>query len=177
MVAERRYCGNSYRCYCHYCRPNGVVLPRALKEKTIEELAQEFVDYIKKHSSDLGHGIRSHISDMFWEEKGLHRNAASGVARYLLKAVELEVSKKLKAIQQEQENERMPALVEECVRWCREHGITKLTLTIVGTFVNRKQKRLSVNGKYILFLKASSVLAAQEQQRQQSPTLEGKRSQ
>ena len=165
VAAERRCFSPSY-CHCHYCRSDRVILPRALKEKTIEELAREFVEYIKKHSSDLGYGIRSHISEMFWEEKGLHRNSVSGVARYLLKAVELEVSKKLKAIQQEQENERMPTLVEECVKWCKEHGVTKVTLTIVGSFLCTKETRLSVNGKYILFLKASSMLAAQQQQRE-----------
>jgi hypothetical protein len=156
---QRGYC-------CSYCRAERVVLPRSLKEKTIEELAQEFVDYIKKHSSDLGYGMRSYISEMYWLEKGLYRNAVSGAARYLVKSVELEVSKKLKAIQQEQENERMPALVDECVKWCKEHGVSRLSLTIVARFMNTKGIRLAANGKYILFLKATSRLAAQSSTRE-----------
>ena len=146
-------------CYCYQFRPERVGLPKSVRERTIEDLAQEYVAYIKSHSTDLGYGMQTYIRDMFWEEKGLERNALSSAARYLLKSVELEVSKKLQAERQEQENKRMPAVVEECVEWCKEHGVSKLTVTILGTFLSAKRIRLSVNSKDILFLKVSSRLA------------------
>ena len=152
--------GHSHHCcYCSHYKPERVGLPKSVRESTIEDLAQEYVEYIKSHSTDLGYGMQTYIRDMFWEEKGLERNALSSAARYLLKSVELEVSKKLQTERQEQENERMPALVEECVKWCKEHGVSKLTVTILGTFMSAKRIRLSVNSKDVLFLKVSSRLA------------------
>lgn len=154
--------------FCHHCRNRTelIGLPKGLRERTIIDLAQEYVDYIKSHAPDLGVGMRTYIRDMFWEEKGVHRNALSSAARFLTKSVEVEASKILKRLEQEQENERMPAVVENCVEWCKQNGISKLTLKALGTFTSAKRIRLSVNNRDILFLKVSSRLA-------QPPTAEG----
>ena len=167
VFANEHYLHQYHSCY-HYCcnRPELVGLPKGLRERTIKDLAKEYADYIKSQAPDLGYGMRTYIRDMFWENKGVHRNALSSAARFLIKSVEVEASKILKEMEQEQETERMPAVVEDCVQWCKENGISKLTLKALGAFISAKRIRLSVNGREILFLKVCSRLT-------QPPTAEG----
>lgn len=162
VFANEHYLYQQYLCYPCYCcnnRPELIGLPKALRERTIKDLAKEYADYVKAQAPDLGYGMRTYIRDMFWEEKGVHMNALSKAARFLIKSVEMEASKILEWMEQEQEDERMPEAVEECVQWCKENGISKLTLKALGTFTSTKRIRLSVNNRDILYLKVSARLA------------------
>jgi len=135
------------------------LVPRDVLEKSVEELTEEMIDFIKEeYKGDVGEIIR-YLRDaqrQFWLEKGI-RNVwvLAPSLRVKLEKVESRVERHFLEEMRREEEKILPRLVEECVSWCKDHELTKLTKTNLKYFLAEKNITLTPIGKEELHSKVN----------------------
>jgi len=121
-------------------------LPEDVRKKSVEELADEYYKYIEKEFPKAGR-YELHITrESFWQEKGVNR-FYSGKGRILMEKVSNIVERKFEA----KEKEKLPQLIEDCIKWANENGLKKITKSNINGFLAEKEDDLSTNNKDILY--------------------------
>jgi len=121
-------------------------LPEEISKKSVEELAEEYYNYILKEFPKASRHDKYTAERVFWEEKGVDRYI-TGKGRMLIDKVSNLVERKLEA----KEREMLPKLIEESIKWCKENELNKLTKSNILGFLAEKEINLSGHSKDILY--------------------------
>ena len=127
-------------------------LPEEIRNKSAEELSDEFLENLLKEVSYPGRNDIYTAEELFWQQKGLERYSSRG--RLLRHQVSGIVLRKI----EKREKEMIPQLIEDCIKWAKENELNKITKTNVIGFLAEKEIELSTNNKNILHSKASLKL-------------------
>jgi len=127
-------------------------VPKELKEKSAEDLAEELAEFLRKEFPECGtRGRVLYIGkELFWEKKGVRSFEADPETRILMERVESLVDKRLTEQQLQDEKEKLPDLIEACIDWAKEYGLKKLTKTNLRAFLAEKGEPLSRTSEDIL---------------------------
>ena len=121
------------------------VIPEEIKMATDESLAREIIDFIKKEFPDNEKVWIRNISQLFWSQKNLSKFATSPEIQLKMEKAEMLAQKQIdsekeamKKVRFEEEKIMLPQLVLDCVRWAKEQGLKKITLSDLGAFLLEK---------------------------------------
>jgi hypothetical protein len=133
--------------------------PPELKKKSEEELVDEMIEFIKEElPTPDRHGFYQ-IRELFWSKKGVSsRFGISAEFRFKMSKVEMLVEKRIEEAQAAEEKEKLPDLIDECIDWCKDNGLKKVTKTNVKAFLAEKEANLSRNSEDILYQKVNFKL-------------------
>ena len=121
-------------------------VPEAVSKKPVEELAEEYYNYILKEFPNANRHDMYNAERVFWQEKGVDKYI-TGKGRMLIDKVSNLVERKFEA----KEREMLPKLIEDCIKWCKEIELKKLTKSNVLGFLAEKEMNLSGHSKDILY--------------------------
>lgn len=121
-------------------------VPEAVSKKPVEELVEEYYNYILKEFPNASRHDMYNAERVFWQEKGVDKYI-TGKGRILIDKVSNLVERKLEV----REREMLPKLIEECIKWCKEIELNKLTKSNVLGFLAEKEMNLSGHSKDILY--------------------------
>ncbi len=123
--------------------------PKWLVEGTVEDLATQMAEYFLKISKDEEYIISD--PELFWSEMGYSRfyvdndkirakmSEVGRIARETIAKIVKERQKK----QEQEENDRLPQIISDCVTWMKENGFgKKLTKNYLNLFLKDKDLQL-----------------------------------
>ena len=127
-------------------------MPEDLKDKSVEDLCEEFAEFIRNEFPMAGvdNKIFFVAKRAFWENKRVDRFYADSETSLLMEKVELLIKQRLTAQQLEEEKERLPDLIDGCLEWARECGFRKLKKMNLSPFLALKGESFSKTGQDIL---------------------------
>lgn len=143
------------------------LVPKELKDKTVEELTLEFKTHVENQTpddSDHESMLKDDFND-FLESKGFtysyNNEEINNKINEVLKKVEAEIQKvKAQEFLESEVKERksLDTLVEECVDWAQANGLYDLKKVNLKAFLSEKGVVLTKNNEDILLSKAKEVL-------------------
>ncbi len=141
---------------------------RAVLDKPLESLADEMFEMVSRELEGVTdkegqfRQIFWMVKRPFWTQKGVERTSEPAVEIKKQK-VEHEVENRFLASIRERSRQKeagiLPALIEECVTWCNEHNLTRLTKTNIPVFLREKNVHLSATGTESLYLEVNQKLS------------------
>ena len=132
-------------------------LPKEVKSKSPEDLAQEMIEFGKKELGDLNLRSFYQASRLFWQKIGVP-DFGDTEAEVLKEKVRKIAETRLTEELQKSERELIPKLVEECVTWADGYGFAKLTKQNLKAFLAEKNQSLTRNSEDILLVQVNAKL-------------------
>lgn len=139
----------------------GEGMPKEIKEKSKEQLAEEMEKYINKEFPEALEDeiVLDQAQSSFWAEKGLERiYDLEPKIRIKLERVNEVIKKKILEQIRQKEKELLPKLVQECIKWAKEQGLKKVNKTNIAYFLNEKGIRLTSPSEDSLYMKVNFEL-------------------
>lgn len=132
-------------------------LPKSVKSKSPEELAQEMIEFGKKELGNLDLRSFYQASRLFWQKIGVP-DFGDSETELLKERVRMIAQTQLTEELQKSERELLPKLVEECVAWAEKYGFLKLTKQNLKAFLAEKNQSLTKGGEDILLVQVNARL-------------------
>ncbi|MEM3787060.1 MAG: hypothetical protein QXZ59_06720 [Nitrososphaeria archaeon] len=121
-----------------------------LQTKSENELAEEALAFFEKSIPTTGyHGL-----ELFWENKGINKWMLEPKLRFKVEKVEALVEQK----RIEKEKELLPKLVEECLKWAQDNGLSRITKSNIDYFLIEKNIELTRTSRDVLYNKVNFIL-------------------
>jgi hypothetical protein len=134
-------------------------IPKELKEKSEEDLAEEMIDFIKEQLPTPDRLGFYRVKEFFWSKKGVvNRFSISPEIKFKMEKVEMNAQKRIEEAQMEEEKEKLPDLIDSCIDWCKDNGLRKVTKTNVKAFLAEKETTLTRNSEDILYQRVNFKL-------------------
>jgi hypothetical protein len=133
-------------------------IPKELKEKSEEDIAEEMIDFIKEQLPTLDRRGFYQVKELFWSKKGIMRFTTDPELRFKMSKVEMIADKSIEEAQAAEEKERLPDLIDSCIDWCKENELKKVTKTNIKAFLAEKEITLSRNSEDILYQRVNFKL-------------------
>jgi hypothetical protein len=134
-------------------------LPKSVKSKSPEDLAQEMIEFGKKELGSLDLRSFYHASRLFWQRMGV-ADFGDSEAELLKEKVRMIAETRLTEELQKSERELLPRLVEECSDWADKYGFPKLTKQNLKAFLAEKNHSLTRSSEDILLVQVNAKLKA-----------------
>ncbi len=130
---------------------------KEIQSKDENQLADEMLAFLSKEFPEANMiGYRN--TELFWEQKGIHRWSLEPKLRLKIEKVEAIVRQKFEQERLKKEKERiekekelLPKLVEECLEWARKNQIKKVTKSNIDYFLIEKEIELTRNSRDALY--------------------------
>lgn len=135
-------------------------VPSDIKSTTPEKLAEELFAFAKtEFSIEADERVWiGNISEHFWKSKKLDKWDLPPDMELKIEKVERIAQQLIDAERQallekrlEKEDVELPALVAECVTWAKQHGLKKVTVADVDSFVMKKKLNIHYQTKRNLY--------------------------
>lgn len=140
---------------------------KAILDEPLESLANEMFEMI---SSEVGESFDNErqfrqifwmTKRNFWVQKGVERTSEPAIEIKRQKVEDQVENRFLASIRerlQQKEAAILPVLIEQCITWCIERDLIKLTKTNIPVFLREKNVYLSSTGTESLYLEVNQKL-------------------
>ena len=115
-----------------------VDVPEELSNKTPEELATQYLEYLKTEYPNDSQVDSYSIRRSYWESLGLSNHGNNKHDIFIEK-----ISRSIDKIQDKQEKEMIPELLEKCVNWAIKNEEYKPSQVLVRGFLSESDIELS----------------------------------
>ncbi|MEM3538466.1 MAG: hypothetical protein QW193_01115 [Nitrososphaerales archaeon] len=139
---------------------------KEIQSKDENQLADEMLVFLSKEFPEANMiGYRN--TELFWEQKGIHRWSLEPKLRLKVEKAEAIVRQKLEQERLKKEKEQiekekklLPKLVEECLDWARNNQIKKVTKSNIDYFLIEKEIELTKTSRDALYNQVNFKLRA-----------------
>ena len=135
--------------------------PKEILDKTIDELSNEMIQFLQKEFKDITEIYKNlrQVKSQFWLDKGVGDTwGLDPKTRIKIDKIEYKVEKYFLDSMRKKEEGILPKLIENCVEWCKNQGLTKLTKTNINYFLNENDITLTPIGNDTLYFKVNYEL-------------------
>lgn len=132
-------------------------LPKSVKSKSPEDLAQEMIEFGKKELGNLDLRSFYQASRLFWQKIGVP-DFGDTETEVLKEKVRTIAETRLTEELQKSERELLPRFVEECAAWADKYGFSKLTKQNLKAFLAEKNQSLTRGSEDILLVQVNAKL-------------------
>ncbi|MDE2217310.1 MAG: hypothetical protein KGJ87_09160 [Planctomycetota bacterium] len=136
---------------------NAEKLPKEFEEKPAEEIAREMIEFAYREFPDSLTDFY-HVADAFWQSKGLQPFNSDAKTRLKMDKIKQIAEKQIMTSVISKEKEKLPKIVEECVKWAKENGFNKLTRGNLQAFLLEHGLDLSYPTQDALYIKVNFEL-------------------
>lgn len=143
----------------------GELALKELEKAPAEKLAEELVKFTKEQFPDIGSPRYElhRVLDAFWLARGVEsRFELPSQLRLKTQRVEMlaerkleEEKAKLEKAKIEEEKKQIPALIDECVKWAKSSGLSRVTKSNIHAFLLEKEIELSNLSIDVLYTKVN----------------------
>jgi len=132
-----------------------------ISNKSTDVLCQEMIEFMNKEYENPSE-IKKYLFEskrQFWMDKGLH-SGYSGDPKIRLKIerVESAVDRHFTDLMRKDEEKLIPQLSVECIKWCKDQGLNKITKTNIRFFLDEKKLSMTSVGEDSLYLRVNHEL-------------------
>ena len=144
-------------------------VPDWIKNKTVEEIAIEILDYIKIEFPERIDYFASRYINQFWSAREIHQySMPQEIVLKMQKVTFMAENEFRKQCGEERkqkiQNEKaeLPSLVGQCLDWARINGLTRITVADVETFMIEKDIELLPETKRALYAMSNFKLKSKK---------------
>lgn len=129
-----------------------------LEEGSEEDLSKELVEYALKEVPNEKY-LSHFVKNMFWKIKGIESTYdLPSQLKLKVERVENKAETQKRQEVEKQEKLKLDTIIEDCLKWAKENGATKLTKSDVNAYVMDSEKSLTQASKDILYSKVNMRL-------------------